>query len=209
MIFQLKKVGLFFYNTIFLDFLPTVLIMNQPDLGTGFMLFLLGGAIIFLAGLNWKIVIFLIFSLLGSIPVLWHQLYDYQKHRIIVFLNPQTDTLGSGYQIMQSKIAIGSGGIFGKGYLLGSQSRLEFLPEKHTDFVFTLIAEEMGFIGSLVVILLFMLLIYLLLKNYLIRKFCLQNYHIWCIFFIFLVRFFEYWDGFWFNTSCRRSITIY
>ncbi len=166
--FPIKKSGVIFLIIPFiLVLLPTLLIMNQPDLGTGFMLLLLGGTIIFLAGLNWKILVFLITVLLGSIPVLWHYLYDYQKHRIMVFLNPQTDTLGSGYQIMQSKIAIGSGGIFGKGYLLGSQSRLEYLPEKHTDFVFTLVAEEMGLIGSLFVILLFILLIYLLLKNYL------------------------------------------
>ncbi len=165
--FPIKKSGFIFFIIPFvLVLLPTILVMKQPDLGTGFMLLLLGGAIIFIAGLNWKILLFLIFGIIASIPVLWHQLYDYQKHRIIVFLNPQTDTLGSGYQIMQSKIAIGSGGIFGKGYLLGSQSRLEYLPEKHTDFVFTLIAEEMGLIGSMFVIILFLLLIYLLLKNF-------------------------------------------
>ena len=165
--FPMKKSGILFFIIPFvLVLLPTLLIMKQPDLGTGFMVLLLGGTIIFLAGLNWKILTFLIIGVLSSIPILWHQLYEYQKHRIIVFLNPQTDTLGSGYQIMQSKIAIGSGGLFGKGYLLGSQSRLEYLPEKHTDFVFTLIAEEMGLIGSLFVILLFILLIWLLIKNF-------------------------------------------
>ncbi len=165
--FPIKTRGIiYFFFPFLLVLLPTFLIMKQPDLGTGFTILFLGGAIIFLAGLQWKIILFLIFGSMASIPVLWHQLYEYQKHRIIVFLNPQTDVLGSGYQIMQSKIAIGSGGLFGKGYLLGSQSRLEYLPEKHTDFVFTLIAEEMGLIGSILVIFLFMALIYLLLRNF-------------------------------------------
>ena len=97
-------------------------------------------------------------------PFIWNQLYDYQKDRILVFLNPEMDSLGSGYQIIQSKIAIGSGGFFGKGFLLGSQSRLNYLPEKHTDFIFTLISEEFGFLGSIFIILIFCVLIFLTMK---------------------------------------------
>ena len=100
----------------------------------------------------------------SSIPFIWNQLYDYQKNRILVFLNPEMDSLGSGYQIIQSKIAIGSGGFFGKGYLLGSQSRLNYLPEKHTDFIFTLIAEEFGFLGSISIIVIFCILIISIMK---------------------------------------------
>ena len=117
-----------------------------------------------LIGIPLKIVMFSIVSLISLFPIIWHQLYQYQKNRILVFLNPQIDHLGSGYQIIQSKIAIGSGGLFGKGYLLGSQSRLNYLPEKHTDFIFTLISEEMGFLGSMAVIVTFCLLIFLILR---------------------------------------------
>ena len=111
-----------------------------------------------------KFVILCLIIFASSAPFIWNQLYDYQKDRILVFLNPEIDSLGSGYQIIQSKIAIGSGGFFGKGYLLGSQSRLNYLPEKHTDFIFTLISEEMGFSGSISIILLFCILIISIMK---------------------------------------------
>ena len=111
-----------------------------------------------------KFVILCFILLASSIPFIWNQLYDYQKDRILVFLNPEIDSLGSGYQIIQSKIAIGSGGFFGKGYLLGSQSRLNYLPEKHTDFIFTLISEELGFLGSISIILIFCILIISIMK---------------------------------------------
>ena len=101
-----------------------------------------------------------------SLPVIWQNLLEYQKYRILVFLNPELDTLGKGYQIMQSKIAIGSGGIFGKGFLTGSQSRLDFLPEKHTDFVYTLISEEMGFVGSISVLILYFVINIILLREF-------------------------------------------
>ena len=101
-----------------------------------------------------------------SLPVIWQNLLEYQKYRILVFLNPELDTLGKGYQIMQSKIAIGSGGIFGKGFLTGSQSRLDFLPEKHTDFVYTLISEEMGFLGSMSLLILYFILIFILMIEF-------------------------------------------
>ena len=139
--------------------LPGFIVMSQPDLGTGLTIILLGMAILFYVGISLKVVFFFLLALISFVPIIWQQLYEYQKDRILVFLNPQTDSLGSGYQIIQSKIAIGSGGLFGKGYLLGSQSRLNYLPEKHTDFIFTLIAEEMGFFGSISIIFIFCVLI--------------------------------------------------
>ena len=123
------------------------------------MIFLLGITMIFIIGLPWKIVFSILFITLALIPILWQQLYEYQKHRIIVFLNPNIDTLGTGYQIIQSKIAIGSGGLFGKGFLNGSQSYLDYLPEKHTDFIFTMLAEEFGMMGGLTLIGLYALLL--------------------------------------------------
>ena len=149
---------------LFLIFLPGFLVISQPDLGTGLTIILLGLAILFFVGISMKFVILCFVLLASSVPFIWSQLYDYQKDRILVFLNPEIDSLGSGYQIIQSKIAIGSGGYFGKGYLLGSQSRLNYLPEKHTDFIFTLISEEFGFLGSISIILLFCFLIISIMK---------------------------------------------
>ena len=157
------------YNLIAISLvlIPGFLIINQPDLGTGSMLILLGFAIIFLNGLSWNFILSITLVSLISIPLIWQNLFEYQKHRILVFLNPELDTLGKGYQLMQSKIAIGSGGMFGKGYLTGSQSRLDFLPEKHTDFVFTLISEEMGFIGSMSLLILYFIIIIILMREFL------------------------------------------
>ena len=149
---------------LFLILLPGFLVISQPDLGTGLTIILLGLAILFFVGISIKFVVFCFILLSSSIPFIWNQLYDYQKERILVFLNPEIDSLGSGYQIIQSKIAIGSGGFFGKGYLLGSQSRLNYLPEKHTDFIFTLISEELGFLGSISIILIFCVLIISIMK---------------------------------------------
>ena len=149
---------------LFLIFLPGFLVISQPDLGTGLTIILLGLAILFFVGISMKFVILCFIIVASSVPFIWNQLYDYQKDRILVFLNPELDSLGSGYQIIQSKIAIGSGGIFGKGYLLGSQSRLNYLPEKHTDFIFTLISEELGFLGSIFIILIFCILITSIMK---------------------------------------------
>ena len=150
---------------IILIILPGFLVISQPDLGTGLTIILLGLSILFFVGISLKFVIFCFIVLTSSVPLIWNQLYEYQKNRILVFLNPETDSLGSGYQIIQSKIAIGSGGVFGKGYLLGSQSRLNYLPEKHTDFIFTLISEELGFLGSISIILIFSILIISLMKT--------------------------------------------
>ena len=144
--------------------LPGLIIISQPDLGTGITIILLGIAILFYVGISFKVVIFSFLGLISLVPIIWQQLYEYQKNRILVFLNPHIDSLGSGYQIIQSKIAIGSGGLFGKGYLLGSQSRLNYLPEKHTDFIFTLISEEMGFLGSVSIIFIYCVLIATIMK---------------------------------------------
>ena len=160
---QLDKL-LTYIIPLFLILLPGFLVISQPDLGTGLTIILLGLAILFFVGISMKFVIVCFLLATISVPFIWNQLYDYQKDRILVFLNPEMDSLGSGYQIIQSKIAIGSGGFFGKGFLLGSQSRLNYLPEKHTDFIFTLISEEFGFLGSIFIILIFCILIFLTMK---------------------------------------------
>ena len=149
---------------ILIIMIPGFLVISQPDLGTGLTIILLGLSILFFVGISMKFVIFSLLISISSVPFIWQQLYEYQKNRILVFLNPEMDSLGSGYQIIQSKIAIGSGGLFGKGYLLGTQSRLNYLPEKHTDFIFTLISEELGFLGSISIILVFCLLIASIMK---------------------------------------------
>lgn len=139
--------------------LPAVLIMLQPDLGTSLMLLISTGVMLFIVGVQmWKFVIAGIGVLL-SLPIAWHFLHDYQKERVYTFLNPERDPLGSGYNIIQSKIALGSGGVFGKGFLQGTQSHLNFLPEKHTDFIFTMLSEEFGMMGALLVIILNLLVI--------------------------------------------------
>ena len=138
---------------------PAALVLSQPDLGTGVILILIAASIIFLAGVKlWKFAILCGFAL-GAVPLAWQFLRDYQKARILTFLDPERDPLGAGYHILQSKIALGSGGIFGKGYLQGTQSHLNFLPEKQTDFIFTMLAEEFGMLGALMLIGLYLLLI--------------------------------------------------
>ena len=138
---------------------PVMLIINQPDLGTTIMLAVSGVGVLFLAGLNWRYFAAGSVGIVATVPLVWQRLFDYQKERVLVFLNPERDPLGAGYHIIQSKIGIGSGGMFGKGFSEGTQSRLNFLPEKHTDFVFTIYAEEMGFIGSVLLLVLFVLLL--------------------------------------------------
>ena len=128
---------------------PTILVLKQPDLGTALMIMAGGGALFFLAGVRWWKFVTIIAIGLGSIPIAWQFLRDYQKKRILTFLDPETDPLGSGYHILQSKIALGSGGMMGKGFMQGSQSHLNFLPEKQTDFIFTMLAEEYGLVGAL------------------------------------------------------------
>lgn len=138
---------------------PVALILKQPDLGTALLIVFCALVIFFMAGVQlWKFALGGIAALL-SLPVIWHFLHDYQKNRVLTFLNPERDPLGSGYHIIQSKITLGSGGVFGKGFLQGTQSHLNFLPEKHTDFIFTVLAEEWGLVGSLILLGLYILLI--------------------------------------------------
>ena len=132
--------------------LPFALVLVQPDLGTSLMILAGGLLVIFAAGMPYRYIFLILAAFIGSLPVLWANLYDYQKQRILTFFNPGDDLLGAGFQITQSKIALGSGGIFGKGFLMGSQSQLNYLPEKQTDFVFTMIGEEFGIIGNLFVL---------------------------------------------------------
>lgn len=132
--------------------LPLALIVTQPNLGTGLTLVFVSAAILFAAGISIWIFIIAIGAGLAAIPVVWMFMHDYQKNRVMTFLHPENDPLGTGFHIMQSKIALGSGGIFGKGFLQGSQTHLNFLPEKHTDFIFTVWAEEWGLLGGIVLL---------------------------------------------------------
>ncbi|MGH6943438.1 MAG: rod shape-determining protein RodA [Geminicoccaceae bacterium] len=138
---------------------PALLVLTQPDLGTAVMLLAGAGALFFLAGVRWWKFAALIGATLVALPVLWQRLHDYQQQRVLTFLNPERDPLGAGYHIIQSKIALGSGGVWGKGFLEGTQSQLSFLPEKQTDFVFTMLAEEAGLIGAYCLLFLFLFLI--------------------------------------------------
>ena len=144
--------------------LPIMLVVSQPDLGTSILIAASGLVVIWLAGLNIKYFIYSFIMILISLPFVISLLKPYQKLRILTFLDPGRDPLGAGYQIIQSKIAIGSGGITGKGFLKGTQSYLEFLPEKHTDFIFTLFAEEQGLIGSVGLLLIYIITIYRVIK---------------------------------------------
>ncbi len=138
---------------------PAALVLRQPDLGTALMLIIGAGAIFFVAGVRmWKFAV-VFFGALGAAPVAWQFLRDYQKQRVLSFLNPESDPLGAGYHIIQSKIALGSGGVFGRGFMQGSQSHLNFLPEKQTDFIFTMLAEEFGLVGGLTLLGLYTLLL--------------------------------------------------
>jgi rod shape determining protein RodA len=136
---------------------PVGLVLLQPDLGTSLKIAMVGVAVFFIAGAPLWIFLTGLAATIISAPIGWHFMHDYQKQRVLTFMNPESDPLGSGYHITQSKIALGSGGIEGKGFLQGSQSHLNFLPEKQTDFIFTLWAEEWGFIGGLFILLLFSL----------------------------------------------------
>ena len=138
--------------------IPVILVVMQPDLGTSFLIAVGGTIVVWLAGVNMKFFTYLGVLFLFSAPVAISFLKDYQKSRILTFLDPSRDPLGAGYQITQSKIAIGSGGLFGKGFLNGSQSYLDYLPEKHTDFIFTLFSEEFGFFGSIFILLIYVLI---------------------------------------------------
>ena len=173
---------------IVIIFIPTALVINQPDLGTAVLIAAGGFIVVWLAGLRIKYFMFSFITVLCLLPVVIAFLKPYQKVRILTFFNPELDPLGSGYQIIQSKIAIGSGGIFGKGFLKGSQSYLDYLPEKHTDFIFTLFSEEFGFFGSSALLIIYVLIIYRIIV---IGNLCKNNFSkLFC--FAFAASFFVY-----------------
>ena len=195
---ELMKIGIIlcfarYYNRVQLDkvnsfqslivaltilILPIMLVISQPDLGTSILIALSGLVVLWLAGLNIKYFLYSFLTLIISMPFAISLLKPYQKLRILTFLDPDKDPLGAGYQIIQSKIAVGSGGLTGKGFLKGTQSYLEFLPEKHTDFIFTLFSEEHGFLGSVSLLLIYVIIIYRVLKigsisrSYFSKLFC-------------------------------------
>jgi rod shape determining protein RodA len=150
-------------STVFVSavliFIPAVLTARQPDLGTAILLVVAGATTLFLAGMSWRFMLSLGTLAMVALPVLWYAMHDYQRQRVLTFINPERDPLGSGYHIIQSKIAIGSGGLFGKGWLNGTQSHLHFLPEHSTDFIFAACGEEFGMIGSIILITLFMIVV--------------------------------------------------
>ena len=139
---------------------PVLLVVTQPDLGTSILIAIGGIVVAWLAGVRVKFFTYASILFISLMPIAISFLKPYQKARILTFLNPDRDPLGAGYQIIQSKIAIGSGGLFGKGFLNGSQSYLDYLPEKHTDFIFTLFSEEFGFFGSVTILLIYSVIIY-------------------------------------------------
>ena len=177
---QIEKVNDFrnLFFPIMILILPISLVVSQPDLGTSILIALSGIVVLWLSGVNIKYFVYSFLILIISAPFIITILEPYQKLRILTFFDPDRDPLGAGYQVIQSKIAVGSGGIFGKGFLKGTQSYLEFLPEKHTDFIFTLFAEEQGLIGSLFLLIIYVIIIYRILKigsiskNFFARIFC-------------------------------------
>ncbi|MCW5603504.1 MAG: rod shape-determining protein RodA [Burkholderiales bacterium] len=138
---------------------PVALIVRQPDLGTAILISSAGFFVLFLAGLHWKIIAGLTAAAVAAMPLLWSALHDYQRQRILTLLDPMQDPLGAGYHIIQSTIAVGSGGWTGKGWMNGTQTHLDFIPERTTDFIFAVYAEEFGLVGSLVLLLLFLMVI--------------------------------------------------
>ena len=140
--------------------LPFLLVLKQPDLGTSLVFMAIFFGMVIACGMPWRIFTFIVMLGVAAFPVLWHFMKDYQKMRIMVFLDPNVDPLGSGYHIIQSKIAIGSGMLFGKGLFEGTQSQLNFLPENHTDFIFAVVGEELGFVGAVVLLLLYLIVLW-------------------------------------------------
>ena len=165
-------------TSLIIILLPMGLVIVQPDLGTSLLIAISGIAVLWFAGINHRYFIYTMLGFLISLPFIISFLKPYQKLRVLTFLNPDRDPLGAGYQIIQSKIAVGSGGIFGKGFLKGTQSYLEFLPEKHTDFIFTLFSEEFGFVGSAILLIIYGVIIYRILaigansRSYFAKLFC-------------------------------------
>ena len=164
--------------SLIIIFIPMSLVIIQPDLGTSLLIAISGIVVLWFAGLNHKYFFYSFLFSIISLPIIISFLKPYKKLRVLTFLNTDRDPLGAGYQIIQSKIAVGSGGITGKGFLKGTQSYLEFLPEKHTDFIFTLYSEEFGFIGSVILLLIYSVIIYRVIRigalsrSYFAKLFC-------------------------------------
>lgn len=147
-------------QTLAIIAIPALLVAMQPDLGTAILIMMSGVFIIFLAGIQWRYILLAAILIAAFVPIMWFFLmHDYQRERVLTLFNPERDPLGTGYHILQSKTAIGSGGLWGKGWLQGTQSQLEFLPERHTDFIFSVIAEELGLFGAIILLILFLCLI--------------------------------------------------
>jgi rod shape determining protein RodA len=161
-----ERITSFFNVPVFLIHvcIPMLLIFKQPDLGTALVFIVIYFGMLFMAGVNWKHLLIVACSGIAIFPLLWSRLMDYQRMRLIVFINPEVDPLHHGYQLKQSIIAIGSGGVSGKGLFEGTQARLQFLPAQHTDFIFSVLGEEFGFLGAVVLLLLYLFLIYKILK---------------------------------------------
>ena len=165
-------------TSLIIILLPMGLVIVQPDLGTSLLISISGIAVLWFAGINHKYFIYTMLGFVIALPFIIAFLKPYQKLRVLTFLNPDRDPLGAGYQIIQSKIAVGSGGLFGKGFLKGTQSYLEFLPEKHTDFIFTLFSEEFGFVGSAFLLIIYAITIYRIViigaqsRSYFAKIFC-------------------------------------
>ncbi len=153
-----RSIGKVFMVLIFI-IAPVLLVAKQPDLGTAMLIAVSGFAVLFIAGISWKLLAGFAVVAMSSAPVIWNLMHDYQQKRVLTFLNPEQDPLGSGYHIIQSKIAIGSGGLYGKGWLNGTQSHLEFLPERSTDFIFAVFCEEFGLLGVLILISIYLFII--------------------------------------------------
>ncbi len=143
----------------FLIAIPVLLIAKQPDLGTSLLVAVAGFSVLFIAGISWRLLCSMFVLAAAAAPLLWHFMHDYQKRRVLTFLSPENDPLGAGYHTIQAKIAIGSGGFYGKGWLNGTQSHLEFLPERSTDFIFAVLCEEFGMLGVLFLICVYLFII--------------------------------------------------
>ncbi|MBY0576222.1 MAG: rod shape-determining protein RodA [Gallionellaceae bacterium] len=148
----------YFVATLLL-LVPMALIARQPDLGTAILISASGFYVLFLAGLSWRVMGVMFVAALASAPLLWSMLHDYQRHRILMLFDPSQDALGKGYHTIQGMIAVGSGGLFGKGYLQGTQTHLDFLPERTTDFIFAVYSEEFGLLGNIIILLFYLLVI--------------------------------------------------
>ncbi|ANF57878.1 rod shape-determining protein RodA [Halotalea alkalilenta] len=139
--------------------IPVVLILEQPDLGTAMLVMFAAGFVILFAGLSWRLILLCLLVAAAALPLMWLYMHDYQRQRVLTFINPESDPLGAGWNIIQSKTAIGSGGVFGKGWMDGTQSQLQFLPERHTDFIVAVLAEEFGLVGVCLLLLCYLMIV--------------------------------------------------